>query len=109
MYFETFASKSLAYQRERKVKAWKSKSIFFHSVDAQLVQSIPPRREGRGFEPLSSHLKDVHTGCYPFCASLLLHTFLAVCRQVLCWTYYRTSPGEIEEASFRTLRIHLKI
>ena len=79
------------------------------SFEAQLVQSIPPRREGRGFEPLSSHLKDVDTGCSPFCASLLLHSVLAVRRQVLCWTYYPTSPGEIEEASFRTLRIHLKI
>ena len=94
---------------KEKWKPGKANQKFSNSFEAQLVQSIPPRREGRGFEPLSSHLKDVHTGCSPFCASLLLHTVLAVRRQVLCWSYYRTSPGEIEETSFGTLRIHLKI
>jgi putative endonuclease len=53
IYSESYSSKELAYAREREVKGWKSKkqnSITYCRFGASRL-----RREGRGFEPLSSH------------------------------------------------------
>ncbi len=51
VYTESFSSKQLAYAREREVKNWKSRKKI-----EQLITEHPDfSREGRGFEPLSSH------------------------------------------------------